>query len=188
MENVTSDDVIFITGGGNIGSLWLNIEDYITKIIADYKENKIFIFPQSLYFENSKFGDKEKNFFCKVVKEHGNVFIAARDKSSFVMVETALGQNIQVEYRPDMALFLPIEKCVQAREGVLVCLRNDKESMGWEREGLERKLKLYTTDIARDGYFVAAAGERIEKGLYYVIYKKIGSYRSFALHGSMRYD
>lgn len=147
VDAIKFEDIIFITGGGNIGSLWLNIEDYITKIITDFKNHKVFIFPQTLYFGNDNIGKAEKKFFCEVVKNHGKVFIAAREKISLKTTKEAFENKIHIECTPDMALYLPVWESIRMREGALICVRSDKESIGWKKGELEDRLKLFVNDI-----------------------------------------
>ena len=53
-KNVTINDIILITGGGFLGSLWLyNGEKNVRNILKEYHHNKIVILPQTIYFEEN---------------------------------------------------------------------------------------------------------------------------------------
>lgn len=144
---IMPEDIIFITGGGNIGSFWLNIEDYVTGIITDFKDNKIFIFPQTLYFEENNVGEKEKDYLKKVINEHNKVFVTTREKFSYETAKNILGKENYVECVPDMALFMPVVKSVRMRIGALICIRRDKESLEWKYDLIEAQLNFYTDNV-----------------------------------------
>ncbi len=138
---ITKQDIIAITGGGNIGSLWLRIEDYTTHIIERLKENKIIIFPQSIYFEPSHYGERERDYFCSVIKKHGKVIMMLRDLRSYHWAREWLGPQIRTLYAPDMAMYLKPLPFSASREGILLCMRQDRESLGWDTEKIREMLK-----------------------------------------------
>ena len=54
-----SKDVLIITGGGFLGSLWMDGgEEHVRDIMKEYSEHQIIIFPQSIFFENTDGGKK----------------------------------------------------------------------------------------------------------------------------------
>lgn len=138
---ISRQDIIVITGGGNIGSLWLRIEDYTTHIIEELQENKILIFPQSIYFAPSPYGERERAYFCNVVKKHGRVTVMARDRHSYHWAGEWLGPQVRTLYAPDMAMYLEPVSASVSRQGALLCMRQDHESLGWDREKIKKIVK-----------------------------------------------
>ena len=58
---MTVNDIILITGGGFLGSLWLyNGEENVRNILKEYPDNKVIILPQTIYFEKNKRGEKNE--------------------------------------------------------------------------------------------------------------------------------
>ena len=53
-RKISKDTVILITGGGNIGSEWLKEERFIRQVVEDFKENKIIIFPQTIFYKETE--------------------------------------------------------------------------------------------------------------------------------------
>lgn len=125
---ILKEDIIIISGGGNIGSLWLWIEDMTRDIISSFTENLIFIFPQTIYFENTIFGTKERNTTISVYNGHKKLCIAAREKKTYEIVNNVFGTHIKKVLVPDIAFELRI-RGNEKREGALLCFRDDKESL-----------------------------------------------------------
>lgn len=138
---VKKEDIIFITGGGNIGSLWLNIEDYVTSIINTFTDNTIIVFPQTIYFEEDNVGNKEKEEFVNAVKKHSNIILAVREEHSYNCAIKMLGCADQVMQVPDMALNLRPDCKKENSKGALLCIREDKESKKIDISAIERALR-----------------------------------------------
>ena len=51
-------ELIFIHGGGYIGSLWLNEEKMFRKVVNTFKKNNIIVFPQTIFFSEDEYGKK----------------------------------------------------------------------------------------------------------------------------------
>ena len=57
---IDRDDIVAISGGGYMGSLWLTYgENNVRHIVSELPDNKIIVLPQSIYFENSIEGEKQ---------------------------------------------------------------------------------------------------------------------------------
>lgn len=134
---VSKDDIIVISGGGNLGSLWLWIEDITLHIINTFQNNKIFIFPQTLFFENTKLGKMEKSTFCQVLNNHRHLTLMLRDEESYKTAKEILGTHIKLLLIPDMAFGLKYPNNVE-RNGGLLCLRDDKEKKEYADSRLEQ--------------------------------------------------
>ena len=134
IKNICSlDDIIFISGGGWMGSLWLDNEITIRNIIKDFPNNQIVIFPQTAYYTNDTEGCSVMNQTINVIKSHKNILLMLRDYESYsIMKKQLIFSNVKVAYYPDMALygsFFEDDKIddLKTRE-IFLCLRDDREA------------------------------------------------------------
>ncbi|MDE6845118.1 MAG: polysaccharide pyruvyl transferase family protein [Lachnospiraceae bacterium] len=141
IQNVIQDeDILIISGGGYLGSLWLWLEDITKNIIQQYPENKIIIFPQTMYFEDSGLGESEKKSLSSVLNFHTDLTIMLRDKASYRLASELLDNSVRKILTPDIALSLKYEGSFE-RSGGLVCIRDDKEAMGIDETRITRILQ-----------------------------------------------
>lgn len=134
IQNVIQDeDVLLINGGGNLGTLWLWIEDITKNIVQSYPENKIIIFPQTLYIEESSLGKSERESLACVFNNHNDLTVMLRDKASYHLAEEVFDNSVKKLLIPDVVLSLDYKKASK-REGSLVCIREDKESKGVDKD------------------------------------------------------
>ena len=124
-KKVSRNDYIFITGGGNVGSLWRNEQERINKVLKDFKHNKIIVFPQTVYYHDNEFGEmclEQDRIYYNACKD---LTIYSRDRKTYDFVKENL--HIKTELIKDMALNLDYTKSRRNRKGIIFCLRNDKE-------------------------------------------------------------
>lgn len=126
---IHKSDTIIITGGGFLGSLWMIEEEMVRDIIETYSENKIVIFPSSIYFENNEFGRLQFEKSKKVFRKHKNISICVREENSLKTAIELIGEDKKnkVLYIPDIALYLSKTNSTISRKGALFCFREDKE-------------------------------------------------------------
>lgn len=125
---IREDDILLITGGGNIGSLYIRINDMALDVINSFPNNKIIIMPQSIYFESNPFGEEEKLRFQSVVSSHKQLMIFAREKFAYDVIEKMVLPDTSKYLAPDMAFCLAYTASEHSRDGCLLCLRDDKEA------------------------------------------------------------
>lgn len=118
-------DVIAISGGGFLGSLWEYEEKIVQMILCSFPKNKVVIFPQT-FFVN----EDEQNFFetHRGYLDHKKLTICLRDLEScerIRKIEPSLSDRIL--YMPDMVLGLAPKRVPAERRGIGVCFRNDIE-------------------------------------------------------------
>jgi pyruvyl transferase EpsO len=118
--------LILLQGGGNFGDLWNEPHEFRKKIIESHPQNKVVIFPQTVWYENSENIKKDETFFA----QHPNVTICARDNVSYSFMKEHFPQNT-ILLVPDLAFFIDFEKYGQigskATEKILYAKRLDKE-------------------------------------------------------------
>lgn len=124
---INDDDIIFIHGGGNLGSLYPTEEKLHRQILTDFPENKIVIFPQTIYFSDDENGRKELALSEPIYNAHKDLTIFARGKKSLVFAQVNFA-NARSFLMPD-AVFALRKEYHDERSGVLLCLRDDQESI-----------------------------------------------------------
>jgi len=139
---IASQDIIVIDGGGSMGTLWIGNEYRFRDIIQRFPKNRIYIFPQTAYFENSEIGKKELEKSQSIYSKHDKLTIFCRDKNTHKFIKDNFSSNPSY-YIPDMVLSLGnVSAHSNHREGVLLCLREDIECVvsQEEKNKLERIL------------------------------------------------
>lgn len=125
-----SDGVIFITGGGFLGSLWQEHQKQALQIIKLHPNNPIVIFPQTLFWED----DADPALMqetAEVFSNHRSLLLCARDFVSYLLMKQ-LYPKCRVLLAPDMALYKDwsgMYEHADRRVGALLCLKEDKESI-----------------------------------------------------------
>lgn len=123
---VGRDDIVAINGGGNMGTLWVDEEFRIRKILRKFRRKKIIIFPQTIYYSDDSFGKKQLKKSQAVYSKCKDLTLFAREKiSEKLMKEYFPGCTVHIA--PDMVLYLDRWDYPGDKNGILLCLRNDKE-------------------------------------------------------------
>jgi len=125
---IKKNDVIIITGGGWLGSLWIHNEIFVRDIIKSYPDNKIIIFPQTIFYEKTPAAEKELSLSKTIFSNHEKLNICVREANSYEVVrKNAMIPIERLFLIPDMALYLNKSFPTFKRDGVGFCLRKDRE-------------------------------------------------------------
>lgn len=124
---VQKDDIIIVTGGGFLGTLWLNEENLIRKIVKTFPNNKTIIMPQTMFFEDSEIGKKELIKTKKIYEKHNDLNVVLRDKRSYNFFNLNFDKKVKSYFYPDVVTYLNYSEDSIDRSGILFCLREDKE-------------------------------------------------------------
>ncbi|WP_462411179.1 polysaccharide pyruvyl transferase family protein [Neobacillus sp. Marseille-QA0830] len=119
---INSQDVITIIGGGNMGDVYEGFEKRRRFIVKLFPNNKIISFPQSIDFKSKKSLNKS----IKVYSKHNDLHIFAREPVSYEMMKESFIKN-NVYLTPDIVLSLNRIEPNFERDGIVLCLRNDRE-------------------------------------------------------------
>ena len=135
IQKVETNDVIAIVGGGFMGDLWPVQDERVKDIVNAFPGNKIVFLPQTFYYTREEsIVSRDKEFY----EQNKNIFFIHREKNSFEFFSKHVVSN---EKRnacyPDLVLYDKKEKKQKIRNGVIVCLRLDKEMVSY---GVRRKL------------------------------------------------
>lgn len=123
----SNTDLVFLIGGGNMGSRYL-IEEFNRQVIfyvfRDFKRIQL---PQSSSYENNLKGKlilKISQLIFQLNKD--KILITSRDEKSFHFFKSKF--NTKVLFFPDTVLYLKFSNNSPRTEKVLYCIRDDEES------------------------------------------------------------
>lgn len=118
--------IIFLPGGGNMGSLWPVEERWRRQIIEDFALHKIVVFPQTIYYSEDVDAIHLKDKSLSVYNTKRNLTIVARERKSFELMKQ-LYPDLNVLLTPDVVLSMEYQSFDVKRNGILICFRHDKE-------------------------------------------------------------
>lgn len=125
LEEIGSTQAVFLQGGGNIGTLWPKEENVRRKVINTLNDNRVVIFPQSIWFSGDEKGAEALRKAEETYK--GNkILLCCRDIISYRFAQEHFAcRSILV---PDMVLWESRTKGNQReRFGAMTLLRQDIE-------------------------------------------------------------
>ncbi|CEG28637.1 polysaccharide pyruvyl transferase family protein [Bacillus sp. B-jedd] len=180
---IRSSDILTIIGGGNMGDAYQVLEDSRRYIIKLFPENKIISFPQSIDFKTVKSLKKS----IKVYSKHPNLHIFARESTSYETMKESFKNN-HVYLAPDIVLSLKNMDSKAVRDGIILCLRSDKEQKltKQQKESLIETIKQkYANVKAYDTYIPNLPKELGQQELMKLFdaFKKTGVVITDRLHG-----
>ncbi len=154
---IKSDDIIFITGGGFLGDLWLYEENIVRDIIKTFTNNKTIIFPQTVFFTDTTTNNEEYIKSLKTYKSRDNIFYMLRDEKSYLFFKNEVSDSRSYLF-PDMALLTDIVMPYHHQDGILLCLRSDKE------KSLSNSAIEYIKKYLQDRNYAFEFGTTLAKG------------------------
>lgn len=130
-NSINKTDLIVLKGGGNIGVQYFREELIRRKIIEVFKNNKIYIFPQTIYFPDTKLGRKEFNNTVSIYNSNLLLTTILRDEISYNLVKNKLNK---IFLCPDIVfclkeLFLNEAISIDDKSCISLCMRNDVEGI-----------------------------------------------------------
>lgn len=183
-----SDDIIVLHGGGNLGNLYIQEENARRFIIKNFKENKILSMTQTISFSDDEEGRRELETTKRIYNANSNLTLLAReDKSYNTMKKVFTNTVIEV---PDIVFYLEdiFEDNLKDRNGIMTCLRADKESI-WKdkKEVFINELKANNENVfCYDTVVPLEINNDIRKRELYDIWNKYRSHKvviTDRLHG-----
>ncbi|WP_022772816.1 polysaccharide pyruvyl transferase family protein [Butyrivibrio sp. AE2015] len=119
--------VLGISGGGYIGDVWMEEEELVRSVVSSFPDNKIIIFPQTVYYRDTEQGKQEWEITKKIFDNHrADVTFFLREKKSYDFIKNNLPTLKNVFLTPDMVLSLEKNYGFK-RNGILLCFRDDRE-------------------------------------------------------------
>lgn len=133
-QSIRECDLITIPGGGNIGDVYVEAEEIRQIIIHEFKNNKIIVFPSTVYFLNGKKHNELYKRSLRIYNAHKNLTIYAREKYSYQILKKIYNKNTVVLI-PDMVFrYKYVNNRIERKEQILLCLRCDSEGVFGEKE------------------------------------------------------
>lgn len=125
-KKISEKSEIYITGGGFIGSQWIEEQHLVNKVIKNFADYHITILPQTFYFKSDERGKKELEVSEKIFNSAKYLTICAREEKTYAFIQEHY-PKARCILTPDIVLSLPKYEKNYEREGVLLCLREDPE-------------------------------------------------------------
>ena len=149
---ITQDDIITITGGGNLGELYGDIELLRLMVIRMFPKNRVIVFPQTTDYSG------QQNYLFRLAQNtynrHPRLTLLAREKVSYEKLSEWF-PSAKIHLVPDVVMTLD-RWASNVRSGILLCLRNDKEknfsnstlsSIKQEAKQLQIETSFYDTHV-----------------------------------------
>lgn len=136
---------ILMNGGGNLGTLWPDVEKLQREILRQNPRSKIAILPNTIFYEDSGWGREEFEKSRILYNGHRHLHLYAREKHSYEIMEKSY-RNVKLI--PDMVLSLPPYESQAQRRGCLLCLRGDCEKTRTDEQ--ERILRSQVSELFGD--------------------------------------
>lgn len=137
-------DILILTGGGNIGDMYDLSERIRRDVIKTWKKNFKIIFPQTVYYHDSRNREVLKDKYC--FRDSYNVCLVAREKESYEFVKNNFACKAYMT--PDIVLSIKAVqfKEINQRNGCLLLLRKDVE------KSISNEDELYIEEIIHQKY------------------------------------
>ncbi|WP_010632908.1 polysaccharide pyruvyl transferase family protein [Sporolactobacillus vineae] len=132
-HSCSESDIITLIGGGNMSDLYEYFEESRREIVKMFPKNTIISFPQTIDFSSTKKGGKSLRNSINVYSRHRDLHIFAREPKSFDIMKKYFKKN-DIQLVPDIVLTLNETAPKMQRSGLLLCLRNDEESIVNDKE------------------------------------------------------
>lgn len=129
-------DTVFITGGGWMGDLYED-EVVLEEMLSHFRNNKIVILPQTIYFDNQS--EQEKKKLSNRINKIKDIIVCVRDKHSYdMLLHELFVEEAKCLLLPDIALY-GSEKIYPNKDkkyDIGLVFRNDREKLLCMDDGL----------------------------------------------------
>ncbi len=140
LKKIIKEKMIFIHGGGFLGSIWLNEEQMFRKIVQNFSKNTIIVMPQTIFFDNSPEGKKELLISQEIYQSHEKLYFCCREQYSYDFMKKSFPKCKSILV-PDIVLFNNFFNFKSVRKDSLFCIRSDREKINHSFNELEKLLK-----------------------------------------------
>ncbi|OLP65278.1 putative pyruvyl transferase EpsI [Bacillus pumilus] len=155
------EDLVCIIGGGNMGDLYRYEEWTRQFIMKTFQSYPVIQLPATAHFTKTKRGKREERRAIQTYAKHPRLLLMARDQTTYEWMKRHFPHK-EVWKQPDMVLTLDETSKDQTREGVLLCLREDKEAYltPVERQQLQQQLEDAYDNV---GLVTTTIGKRVDR-------------------------
>ncbi|SFT99788.1 polysaccharide pyruvyl transferase family protein [Halomonas saccharevitans] len=168
-RQVGPDDLVTTVGGGNMGSLYPDIEALRQLVIRSFPNNRIICFPQTLDWDDSQASQKALARIVRTYSRHPDIHVFARESVTHAKLEAMFAghTNVTVGYSPDIVLRAsPGDLGARANAqptGILLCMRDDCERALDSRQREQVAAALAGTGLAVQTTDTHAGGSRLDE-------------------------
>ncbi len=125
---INDEDIIVCQGGGNFGNLYDFAFTFRRMVLRNFRHNKIVIMPQSVLYTDDDKGKKELDIDREIIARCDKLTILARDERSYELFNQYFKDSkSDIRFTKDVVTTLDISDENTSRNGILLCLRSDKE-------------------------------------------------------------
>lgn len=168
-RQVAADDLVTTVGGGNMGSLYPDIEALRQLVIRSFPNNRIICFPQTLDWDDSQASQNALARIVRTYSRHPDIHVFARESVTRAKLEALFAghANVTIGYSPDIVLSasageLRASATVEPA-GILLCLRDDRERALDARQREQLAAALAGTGLVVETTDTHAGGSRLEE-------------------------
>lgn len=122
VDKIQTAPIILFHGGGNFGDLYRICQDFRIKLIKEYKNKRIIIFPQTVWYNDINLLKQD----CELIKDHPDLHICCRDQLSYDTLVHLVSED-KLILLPDMAFFCRINEVKIKTGKSLFLFRTDFE-------------------------------------------------------------
>jgi pyruvyl transferase EpsO len=123
---LSADDPILLHGGGSLGDLWPDRQEFHERVVAGNPNRPVIVLPQSVHFRDAA----RARHAADVFNAHGGMTIFLRDQRSYA-VASELFTNCKVHLAPDMAFQMAgcVDPIRSTAGTTLLLARCDREAL-----------------------------------------------------------
>jgi pyruvyl transferase EpsO len=152
LEKSIGEGPILLHGGGNLGDIWGDFQNFRESVLERYVGRPVLQFPQTIYFRSEDAADR----FARIVERHGAFTLLVRDRPSYEFAKRKL--QCDVHLCPDMAFAMRPLHRLAPQQDLLLHLRLDQEAA---QDYATSELELPAKSIRRD--WPEETGKEVEK-------------------------
>lgn len=167
---IRPSDRIVLHSGYHTTDLWDMENQLNLSVISTFPDFHITVFPQTVYFESF---DNLKHT-ASIFNNHGDITLMCRDEQSYQTAQKYFN-NVDLMLMPDIVTTLigvsETERIfsTKARDGIMMCFRNDKESRhGKDVSTIKKQISSITQSISQadttiegDPYYIGTHRRRV---------------------------
>lgn len=146
ISKINPKDVLFFVGGGFMGDLWPLESERIKDMIRSFPLNRKVFLPQSFFYDAK---NKKENMESdkQLYLSDKRILFIHREKYSYDLCSRIIAKEHENLLFPDMVLYSDYQIDNHSRNGIIGCLRMDKEKVNFE---IDKELYEYCKENEMD--------------------------------------
>ena len=181
-KTIKPQDKIVCHSGYHLTDLY-HEQDVYCKLANMFRERPIWIFPQTIYYKDSKNLIKT----AEIINSHGNITLMVRDNQSFETAKQYFNKCNLILFPDIVTSLIGTKTFSHERNGVLFCFRNDKEAFYSEEQIDALRKKFGTIKTERTDTTLQLSSSYIIKNREMILNEQLVYYSKFQLIITDRY-